>query len=50
MKNEDQQVNQDADMEMDNESLAKSILKSANSRDLEVMSAGKESVVKSKQD
>jgi len=38
-------------MEMDNESLAKSILKSANSRgELDVMSAGKDSVVKSKQD
>jgi DNA helicase TIP49 (TBP-interacting protein) len=37
-------------MEMDNESLAKSILKSVNSRDLDVMSAGKESLVKSKQD
>lgn len=37
-------------MEMDNESLAKSILKSVNSRDLDVMSAGKESLIKSKQD
>lgn len=47
----DQQVNQDEGMDMDMESVAhQSILKSVNSRDLDVMSAGKESVVKSKQD
>ena len=47
----DQQENQDEGMDMDNDSVAhQSILKSVNSRDLDVMSAGKESLVKSKQD